>query len=294
MGLNPTLQSLTCRMAASAPWQCPTCKVEVATPYCAACGERRLQPGDLKLSGLLAQIAQSMSSVDGRLLRTLRSLLVAPGELTLAYLQGRRKPFIAPFPFFLIVNVAFFAVQSFSGNAIFSTALASHLQVQDWSALARALVDRRLQDLGTTLAAYTPLFDQAVQVNAKSLVILMTLPFAALLAVLLRGGGRPLVMHLVFSLLFYAFLMAWLCVLLGVLFLLTALAGLDLRSHAVDWGLFASLLGATAVYLYLAVGRAYAEEGLPRALKVALLTLAVGAGILGYRFTVFLITLYWS
>jgi hypothetical protein len=281
-------------MAASTPWRCPTCKVEVDTPYCATCGERRLQPGDLRLSALLAQIAQSMSSVDGRLLRTLRSLLAAPGELTVAYLQGRRKPFIAPFPFFLIVNVAFFAVQSFSGNAIFSTPLASHLHVQDWSELAQRLVEQRLRVLGTTLAAYTPLFDQAVQVNAKALVILMTLPFAALLALLSRRDGRPLVTHLVFSLLFYAFLMVWLCVLLGVLSLLTWLAGLDLRSHAVDWGLFASLLGATAIYLYLALGRAYAEQGIGRAIKAAVLAMAVGAGILGYRFIVFLITLYWS
>ena len=148
--------------------------------------------------------------------------------------------------------------------------------------------------LGSTLAAYTPLFDQAVQVNAKSLVILMTLPFAALLALLFQRSDRPLVTHMVFSLLFYAFLMFWLCVLMGVLFLLTRLAGLDLRSHAVDWGLFASLLAATALYLYLAVGRAYGEQGLGRALKVPLLTVAVGAGILGYRFAVFLITLYWS
>jgi hypothetical protein len=281
-------------MSAPAHWQCPTCKVEVATPYCAACGEQRLRPRDLRLSGLLAQIAQSMSSVDGRLLRTLRSLLAVPGELTVAYLQGRRKPFIAPFPFFLIVNVAFFAVQSLSGNAIFSTPLDSHLHLQDWSGLAQRLVDQRLQVLGTTLAAYTPLFDQAVQVNAKSLVILMTLPFAALLALLFHRGDRPLVTHLVFSLLFYAFLMAWLCVLLGVLFLLTRLAGLGLRSHAVDWGLFASLLGATAIYLYLAIGRGYGEKGLGRAIKVLVLTAAVGVGILGYRFTVFLITLYWS
>lgn len=57
-------------MATSSRWHCPTCNIAVSTPYCAACGERRLQPSDLRLSGLLTQIAQSMSSVDGRLLRT--------------------------------------------------------------------------------------------------------------------------------------------------------------------------------------------------------------------------------
>lgn len=281
-------------MSSGSPWRCPTCATPVATPYCPHCGEQRPQARDLRVRGLIAQIAQSMSSVDKRLLRTLRSLLLAPGELTEAYMRGRRKPLIAPFPFFLIVNVAFFAAQSLSGNTIFATPLQSHLHVQDWQALAQQLVQHRLQVLGTTLAAYTPLFDQAVQVNAKALVILMTLPFAALLTLLFHRRDRPVVIHLVFSLSFYAFVMVWLCVLLGALAAMTWLAGLDLHSHALDWGLFASLLAATAIYLYLAVGRAYDERGPRRAIKVALLTLAVGTGILGYRFVVFLITLYWS
>lgn len=274
-------------------WRCPTCGTAVSTPHCPSCAERRLQARDLRMHGLLAQIAQSLSSVDSRLLRTLKSLLLRPGELTVAYLQGRRKPFIAPFPFFLIVNVAFFAVQSFSGNAIFSTPLDSHLHSQDWSALAQSLVGERLRALDLPLASFTLLFDQAVQVNAKSLVILMTIPFAMVLALLMNRQERPLVAHAVFSLAFYAFFLIWLCVLLGVLFLLTRFIGLDLHSHAVDWGLFLSLLAATAVYLHRAVGVAYDLKGSRRALTVLVLTLTVGFGVLGYRFAIFLITLYW-
>jgi hypothetical protein len=46
------------------------------------------------------------------------------------------------------------------------------------------------------------------------------------------------------------------------------------------------------VYLYLAIGRVYGGGPMLRALKALVLSLAVGAIVLGYRFTVFLITLF--
>lgn len=51
-------------------------------------------------------------------------------------------------------------------------------------------------------------------------------------------------------------------------------------------------LAACATYLFLAIGRIYGGGTLARGLQAAGLTLAVGAIVLGYRFVVFLITLY--
>lgn len=163
--------------------------------------------------------------------------------------------------------------------------------MQDWSLLAQELVNRRLDVLNVSLASFEPLFDQAVHVNAKSLVILMTIPFAIVLALLLNDKHRPAVTHVVFSLTFYAFLLMWLCVLLLFLLLLR-FVGVDIQSHAVDWGLFTTLLAAAAVYIYQAVGVIYGTRGPRRALTVLILSLTVGVGILGYRFVIFLITLY--
>jgi hypothetical protein len=49
---------------------------------------------------------------------------------------------------------------------------------------------------------------------------------------------------------------------------------------------------ACAAYLYPATGRFYGSRGLARVAKVALLTAAAGGIALGYRFAIFLITLY--
>jgi hypothetical protein len=49
---------------------------------------------------------------------------------------------------------------------------------------------------------------------------------------------------------------------------------------------------ACATYLYFATGAVYAARGAMRVVKAATLAIAVGAIVLGYRFLVFLITLY--
>src|SRR6185436_12201561 len=110
--------------AASAPadpkgdpprWSCPACGAAATHRYCAACGERRLAKADLSVLALLSQVAESIIDVDGRVFRTFWALVLRPGELTLAYAEGRRKPYIAPFQLFLIANVAFFFLQSALG-----------------------------------------------------------------------------------------------------------------------------------------------------------------------------------
>jgi Protein of unknown function (DUF3667) len=279
---------------ATRQWLCATCGVSVSTQHCPGCGEKALEAKDLTFMGLMSQVFQSVTSVDSRLLRSLRVLITRPGVITSAYVTGPRKPYIGPFQLFLIVNVMFFAVQSFSGSPVFSTSLHSHMHDQDWSAFARTLVSHKLQAEHATLAAYAPVFDHAVDVNAKSLVILLVLPFALLLIPLFAGSHRPFVTHLVFALHLLAFLLLWSCILLLFTALLTAFGGSGLRSPWVDRGLFVVLIAVIATYLYVATAVVYEANGMVRALKVAVLAVAIAAAVPGYRFLIFLVTLYFT
>src|ERR1043165_8278518 len=210
-----------CRMSASEStrlatrqWRCATCGINVTTLHCPGCGEKLVEAKDLRFMGLMGQIFQTLTSVDRRLLRSLRVLITRPGVITAAYVDGPRKPYIGPFQLFLIVNLMFFAVQSFSGSPVFSTSLHSHMYDQDWSEFARTAVAHKLQAEHAKLATYTPVFDHAVDVNAKSLVILLVLPFTLLLIPLFAGSHRPFVTHLVFALHLLAFLLLCSCILL--------------------------------------------------------------------------------
>jgi len=273
-------------------WTCPTCKVTVTTPFCARCGEEPLAPRDLTLRGLAEKVLHAFTSIDARTARTAWKLLRHPGELTLAWTSGVRKAYVAPFQLFLIANLLFFALQWLTGENVFSSALQSHLHHQDWSDLAQSLLTRRLEATHANLEQYEPVFDHAVVLNAKSLILLMTMPFALLLPLAFLRERRPLMTHVAFSLHLYTFLLLVFCVALlaAKVSALFGFGGLD--APRVDNVLSVANLAACAAYIYLAIGPVYNATGTLRATKAIILALAVGAIVLGYRFVLFLITLY--
>lgn len=273
-------------------WVCVTCGTSVSTTHCPDCGETVIRAPDLGLRKLITEAFHSVTDVDSRLIRSIRALVFRPGALTTAYLAGPRKPYIAPFQLFLLANLLFFAVQSTTRDKIFSTPLASHLYGQDWSALARDLVAKRLDEKHMSLQAYAPLFDHVVAVNARSLIFLMAVPFALLVVLMFLRNSRPFAAHIVFTLHFYAFQLMLLCLLLLALGVQTRIGGSERLSAAMDTALFAIQLGASAIYLYLATGRVYGVSGLRRVLTAAALVATASCVVLGYRFVLFVVTLY--
>jgi hypothetical protein len=215
-----------------------------------------------------------------------------PGFLTVAYVQGRRQRYLGPFQLLLVANVLFFAMQSLTSTNIVSSPLDSHLHHQDWQSVAQRLVSQRLETKGTTLDLYAPVFDQANVLHAKSFIIVMALPFALLLPILFYRSRQPFVAHAVFSLHFYSFLLLLFCVLLAVAAINVLLGGAGLNSPGMDATLTLINLAACAAYLYAATGTVYGARGALRVVKALALSLAVTGILLGYRFLLFLFTLY--
>jgi len=247
---------------------------------------------DLTLRGLFDQLTQAITNIDGRLIRSLRYLVARPGFLTAAYLRGQRMPYIGPVQLFLIANVLFFTTESLSGGKVFTTPLDSHLHTQPWSSTAELLVTHRLEAKRTTLALYSPLFDRAMAVNARSFIMLMALSFAPVAWAVFRGNKRSLFVHTLFSLHLYAFMLLLLCVATSVPRIDLWLGGAGFASERLDHIIAVVLLAASAIYLYVAMGKVYGTRGFVRALKTALLTVGIAGIVLGYRFTLLLFTLY--
>ena len=279
-------------MSETLRWTCPTCKDSVGTRFCGRCGEEPLPARDLTFRGLAEKLVHALTSIDARAMRTLRRLLLSPGELTVAWTTGVRKPYVPPFQLFLIANVIFFAIQSLTGETVFSSALDSHLHHQDWSEFARSLVDRRLAAKHIDLEAYAPIFDRAVVLNAKSFIVLMTIPFALLLPLVFIRKHRPFMAHLAFSLHLYTFLLLLFCAsLIAARFsALLGFGGLD--SAVVDNSLTGANLVACSVYSYLAIARVYQTSGALRLVQALLVSVSVAAIVVAYRFVLFLLTLY--
>jgi hypothetical protein len=276
----------------SAPvWTCPSCATAVVSHFCPSCGERSPDERELTLHGLASQIFQSLTSIDGKLLRSFMLLMSRPGDLTVAYLEGQRKPFIGPVPLYLMANVLFFATESLLGGAVLSTTLANHLSRQPWSVWAPTLVAHRVNALGTTLDAYAPLFDRALTLHARSWIILMALAFAVFPWLAFHGRKKPFAAHAVFSLHLYSFLL----VLMSVADIVPALDHSDGQVfvwRVVDNAVSVLLLVACGIYVYIATEKVYAARGVTRIAKVVVLTVGMGAIVLAYRFALFALTLY--
>jgi hypothetical protein len=132
-------------------------------------------------------------------------------------------------------------------------------------------------------------FDQAVALPARSWIIVMALSFTPLPLLMYRQRRIPVAAHAVFALHPYSFLMLLLCAGTAV----EALFGGPTAMPAlVDPFVSIMLLAACAAYLYAAVGAVYATRGARRLLEVAALTVGVAALVLGYRFALFVLTLY--
>lgn len=273
-------------------WTCPTCRLSVTTRYCPDCGEEPLAPRDLTLRGLAGKFFHAFTSIDARAARTAWRLVRHPGDLTLAWTRGVRKAYVAPFQLFLIANVIFFALQWLTGETVFSSPLASHIHHQDWSELAQTLLTQRLEKTHTRLEDFAPAFDRNVVLYAKSLIVLMTVPFALVLPLVFLNERRSFVAHVTFSLHLYTFLLILFCVaLLAAKFsVLVGFGGLEARW--VDNVLSVANLTVCALYLYAAIGPVYSAAGWTRVLQAILLAISVAAIVIGYRFVIFLITLY--
>src|SRR5262249_47209559 len=113
--------------------------------------------------------------------------------------------------------------------------------------------------------------------------------FTPVPALLFRRGHFAVAAHAVFALHLYAFLLLLLCIGTCVEALLGAPAAMPAWADPV---VSITLLAACAAYLYPALGAVYGSHGSRRWLAVAVLTVCVAALVLGYRFALFVLTLY--
>lgn len=88
---------------------CPNCGVKLEGPWCYACGQLGEDFHRSALKLVLEAVYETFD-LDGRIWRTLPDLLVRPGRLTRAYLDGHRVPQIPPLRLFLVALVLVFLV----------------------------------------------------------------------------------------------------------------------------------------------------------------------------------------
>ncbi len=90
---------------------CANCACAIEGPYCLACGQGA-ESFERAIGSVVVEAFESLLHADGRLLSTLRRLILQPANLTRDYIGGKRAGQSPPFRVFLVFMVLVF----FTGN----------------------------------------------------------------------------------------------------------------------------------------------------------------------------------
>jgi hypothetical protein len=102
--------------------ECHNCGAPVIGAYCAVCGQER-DTHRRTVWALVHDFGAEIVSFDSRILRTVVALLLRPGELPLAFREGRTRRYMPAVRLYLFVSVLFFLVLSVAGIALFQIEL---------------------------------------------------------------------------------------------------------------------------------------------------------------------------
>jgi hypothetical protein len=96
---------------------CRNCGAPVLGVYCGECGQP-VETHRRSVLHLLHDLVKDIASWDSRILRTARALFLQPGELALAFREGRTQRYVPPVRLYLFVSLVFFLILSATHVAI--------------------------------------------------------------------------------------------------------------------------------------------------------------------------------
>jgi hypothetical protein len=265
--------------------RCPSCDAIRTDRYCPRCGEARVEPEELTVRHFAAHAFEQFTNVDGTLWRTMRTLLLRPGELTVEYFAGRRRRYAKPLQLFLLVNVAVLLTMQLIGIDIqrgrrdlraYETGTTTSALVFKNTARVRRLVALRQERSGLTHDALAARFDARRDGMGQTAWLLIVPALAGALALLYARRRAPFLRHLICAVHISAFLSTMMLLLVltftliavGIRRAVTWLAAdgvnVDARVRAIRSDTF-DLLGivlalAVGTYLFRALQRVYPDR----------------------------------
>ena len=191
--------------AAGVAGSCANCAAELAGPFCHACGQAARDPL-ASVRSFAAHVTADLFSLDSRVVRSLRALLLRPGALTRSYLAGERVRHTGPLQLYLLAAALFFLVNAYRPFVAFDVRtrlVAVRMGVTHVTGHMTGGEVARLQARGISLDQFHARFDTIVQGNLPTFMAGSILLFAlALLAFYRRVGYMA---HVVFALHWCAF-----------------------------------------------------------------------------------------
>src|SRR6478672_614259 len=98
---------------------CLNCGASLTGPYCSACGQHAHV--HRTLTAFFHDLLHGFFHLEGKIWRTLPTLVWHPGDLTRRYIDGQRARYVSPIALFLFCVFAMFAVMGMAGESMFGS-----------------------------------------------------------------------------------------------------------------------------------------------------------------------------
>ncbi len=278
---SPALAAI---QAAAAQGRCTNCEAPLGEPrprFCGACGQETHVRAP-RLGEFVQQFGGAYFATEGALWRTLKLLLLKPGELTAQYLAGRRKHYVLPLRLYLSISIVVLLLMRVvgGGGAVQLDVKPDALDPPDKQSINLAMLGGRAglregnfycEDLPAWMCKR---LQRRIDIDPKKMTnevdalkdrflsnlggaMFLLLPSFALALKLVYWNRRlHYTEHLVFALHVHSF---WFIAMI-------------LPMLQTDW-LAALAMGAVPVYTWLAVRRVYGGRWWPRLLRAGLVSM---------------------
>jgi hypothetical protein len=134
---------------------CRNCAATLHGPYCAHCGQHT-DTHRRSIADLIGDLLSDIASFDSRLLRTGRALLFQPGELPLAFHQGRIQRYVPAIRLYFFVTLVFFLVLGATGLAILQLEIVGLPTKVIWDSKGNAFIRNPAYDVSDPDTASLP------------------------------------------------------------------------------------------------------------------------------------------
>ncbi len=166
--------------------KCLNCEAEVLRAFCPECGQKQNEPL-VSMGHWIGEALDELFSLDGKLLRSLKQLILKPGTLSLFWARGRRTYYVRPLRLYMFCAFLYFFLLPFQDQS--EGPLTSFFD--GWNEVGN-------EESGLNL-------DSIIKLLPAIVAVIMVPIFAAMVGIFARKqDGHFILWHLVFSLHFHS------------------------------------------------------------------------------------------
>jgi hypothetical protein len=156
---------------------CLSCNTGFEGRYCSKCGEKVIEPNDRSLNYFMSGLLNADTFIDGKFFRSLKTLIISPGQLSADISVGKRQPYMKPIALFFVGNFIYFLFPIFE---TFNTTLDVQISGTPLSGFAKEILISSHPDYQTE--SFRTAYSNASTNWSKILLIVMVplfFPFVA-------------------------------------------------------------------------------------------------------------------